>query len=317
MPSVSEQFFSVMFNFFVRLSIYLNTVLSLFGLKLIRNKDPLFYNLCEDKNLNPVSILYSSGNQDILLRVPMQLGRTHRWFDLSNASLDPPLAALKFAQKNQIHERELHIFLLKLFETQRDLVNPLNAFSAVGLSENKESKLSKYPAWSLVLPWESQDIEHKFDAFPVAVKQDRLKSGFKIDSDDPVEIMEQDRLNSIDSHVKQFTKLLDSIGKNGLLQGSKNGYISALILIDGNHWRWIIGGEGNHRAIVASFLGHNEIDVLVEGVIRKEDSKYWPNVCNGLYTVSEAEQVFESIFDAKPSFIYNPWLDYFKNKLIS
>ena len=47
-----------------------------------------------------------------------------------------------------------------------------------------------------------------------------------------------------------------------------------LIFIDGDDWRWIIGGEGNHRAIVASSLGHSELDGLVEGIIRKEDSKH-------------------------------------------
>ena len=304
-----------MFNFFVRLSIYLNRILSFFGLKLIRNKDPLFYNLIKDKDLHPISIFYRGVNQDILLRVPMQLGRTSRWFDLSEDSFDPSLAVLNFARKNKIYDNELYVFLMQVFEVQRDLVSPLNAISAAGLSENKESDLSSYPAWSLVLPWEAKDIKHKFHNFPASVKIDRLKSGFKIDSNDPIEIMEQDRMESIDSHVKQFTKLLDSIGKNGLLQGKKNGYISALILIDGNDWRWIIGGEGNHRAIIASSLGYKELDVLVERVIRKEDSKWWPNVCNGLYTIPEAEQVFDSIFDAKPSFIYNPWVDYFKNKI--
>ena len=58
------------FNFFARLSVYLNRALSFFGLKLIRNKDPLFYNLSKNQDLHPISIFCREVNQDILLRVP-------------------------------------------------------------------------------------------------------------------------------------------------------------------------------------------------------------------------------------------------------
>jgi hypothetical protein len=306
-----------MFNFFISLSIYLNRVLSFLGLKLIRNKKPLFLNLSKDKDLHPAVAFCRGFNQDILLRVPVRFGRTSRWFDLSKDSLDPSLVALNSALKNKIHGDELHIFLMQLFEARRDLVSPLTAIAAAGLSENKESELSNYPAWSLVLPWDVEDIEHKFHSYPASVKKNRLNNGFRIDSKDPIRIMEQDRLNSIDSHVKQFTKLLDSIDKNGLLQGKKYGYISAIILIDGDDWRWIIGGEGNHRTVVAASIGYKELDVVVEKVVRKEDSKWWPNVYNGLYTITQAEKVFDDIFNANPSFVYDQWMHYAIDKIKS
>ena len=302
---------------FILFYVYLNRVLSAFGLKLSRNKKPKLYYPDKFSCHHPRTLLNIEFNQNFLLRVPVNLGRTSRWFDLSENSLDPILASLKIALKRDLIDDELYFFLRQMLKIQSKLISPLNAAAVVGISNdsNSESILYDFPAWSFVLPWQVENIKDKFQTFPISVKNDRRKSGFKIDSNDPLEIMKLNKLGSFDSHAKQYTSLLDSISKNGLLQGEKYGHISAFILIDGDSWRWIVGGEGNHRVDVASAIGYTAFDVLVEGVVRKEDSRWWPNVCNGLYTASQAEKVFDDIFNAKPSFIYSSWKSYFINKI--
>jgi len=309
-----------LFFFFIKiriilLSTYINRALAFVGLKLIRNKVPNLYYPNKYKTHHPRILQYKEFDKQFLLRVPTNLGRTSSWFDLSENSLDPILAILKIALKRNLSNDELYNFLKQNLMIQSDLISPINAAEVVGFDRNNKSILFDFPAWSFVLPWQFENIKEKFHTFPISVKNDRLKSGFKIDSNDPVEIMKLNKLGSLDSHVRQYISLLDSIDKNGLLQGKRYGYISAFILIDGECWRWIIGGEGNHRAAAASAIGYNELDVLVEGIIRKEDSRWWPNVCNGLYTVSQAEQVFDDIFNAKPSFVYSSWKSYFTNKI--
>jgi hypothetical protein len=300
---------------FILLSIHLNRVLSVFGLKLIRNKKPKLYRPGKYACHHPRALNSKEFNQNFLFRVPVNLGRTSRWFDLSENSLDPILSTLNIALKRDLTADELYIFLRQTLKVQNKLISPLNAATLVGLDSGNKSILFDFPAWSSVLPWQAENIKDKFHTFPDSVKNDRLKSGFKIDSNDPIEIMRLNKAASFDSHVKQYINLLDSIGKHGILQGGKYGYISVFILIDNDNWRWIVGGEGNHRVDVASAIGYNELDVIVEGVIRKEDLKWWPNVCNGLYTSSQAEQVFNDIFNAKPSFTYSAWKSYFIDKI--
>jgi len=297
----------------VSASIYLNRILSVFGLKLSRNKTPKLYNPVKHKCHHPCALQYKDFNHLFLLRVPLSMGRTSRWFNLSEDSLDPPLVSLRAALSHNLDVNELYDYLKKELKIYHKLVTPLNAAASVGLDDASESLLSKHPPWASVLPWEDGSIQDKLHTFPIAVKADRLKSGFKINSNDPIKIMELDKLASLDSHIKQFSKLLTSITRRGMLQGGKYGYISAFILIDNGDWRWILGGEGNHRAIAASALGYNELDVLVEGVVRKEDLKWWPNVCNGLYTKHQAEQIFNDIFNAKPPNVNAPWVDYSNN----
>ena len=300
-------------NRLISASIYLNRVLSVFGIKLSRNKIPELSNPIEYGCHHPCALQYKYFNRLSLLRVPLSMGRTSRWFDLSENSLDPPLISLRTALSRNLDVNELCDYLNRELKIYYDLVTPLNAAASVGIDNASDFLLSEYPPWASVLPWDADSVEDKFRTFPVSVKADRLKSGFKINSNDPIKIMEIDKLSSLDSHVVQFSKLLTSITKHGMLQGGKYGYISAFILVDSGDWRWILGGEGNHRAIVASALGYNELDVLVEGIIRKEDVEWWPNVCNGLYTKHQAEKVFNDIFNAKPPDANTPWVDYSNN----
>lgn len=302
-------------NKFILLFIYLNKVLSIFGLNLSRDKKPVLYDPVNFKCHHPRTIQNKEFNRTFLLRVPINLGRTSSWFSLSDHSLDPMLAPLREALKRNFTNNDMYVFLKHMFKVRDELVVALDAASMAGINSDGKSLLSGYPAWSLVLPWEDASVEDKFRTFPVAVKKDRYKSGFKINSNDPIEIMRLNKLASFDSHIRQYVNLLDSIGKRGVLQGGRYGYISAFILMDGDSWRWIIGGEGNHRAVVASALDYSELDVLVDGVVRKEDSRWWPNVCNGLYTTSQAEKVFDDIFNANPSPVYSSWISYFTNEV--
>jgi hypothetical protein len=127
--------------------------------------------------------------------------------------------------------------------------------------------------------------------------------------------MKINHLESHESHAKQYIKLIDSINKKGFLNDANYGHISAFILLEGENWRWIVGSEGNHRVELATAMGYDKFDILVEGIIRKEDSKWWPNVCNGLYSIDQAEAIFDDIFHAKPSYIYSVWCSYFINNL--
>jgi len=293
---------------------YINSFLSLFDIKIIKLKPYIVFRPEESICHNPRTILGVNFNKNSIFRVPLNKGRTSRWFDLGKSSRDPALFFLRKGIELNLNKYEMEKYLINRLNKHNDIVRPNNAGEQVGLKAPLNNYLSSMPYWAKVLPWEDCSIEERLKSFPNSVKQDRKKSGLRIKSDNPEEIMLIDKNFSIDSHVHQYLYLLHSIRSKGLISNRKNGYISAFFLFHNNSWRWILGGEGNHRAIVASALNMDFVDVCVEGIIRYDDLEWWPNVCNGLYTKEEAEFIFESIFYGTPSFIYENWINHLKNQ---
>ena len=128
-------------------------------------------------------------------------------------------------------------------------------------------------------------------------------------SDNPDEIMRDDLENSVPSHARQYTSLVEKIKNHGYKYGNDYGYATAEIFVANNELRWKPGGEGNHRIAVASALNIKNIPVLVTKIIRLEEIEYWPNVVNGLFNKNQATKIFYNIFDAKPSRIFNKWIE--------
>ena len=57
-----------------------------------------------------------------------------------------------------------------------------------------------------------------------------------------------------------------------------------------------MSGGGNHRAYISSLLGDKFFKCVVETVIDKKNISNLYNVKNGLYSLSEANFIFESYF---------------------
>ena len=53
--------------------------------------------------------------------------------------------------------------------------------------------------------------------------------------------------------------------------------------------------EGNHRAYLFYFFGLKKFPVIIEDVIYRESLKFSYNVKSGLYTLKEAENIFDGI----------------------
>ena len=89
---------------------------SIFGLKLSRDKKPVLYDPVNFKCHHPRMLQNKEFNQNFLLRVPVNLGRTSSWFALSDNSLDPMLASLRVALKRNLINNEMYVFLKQMFK---------------------------------------------------------------------------------------------------------------------------------------------------------------------------------------------------------
>ena len=179
-----------------------------------------------------------------------------------------------------------------------------------GIKVLKESKINDYPVWAAVLPWENISMEKKLIDFPLSVKADRAKNGFKINSDDPTTIMREDALNSLKSHINQYCFLIKSIRKNGYNPEFKKSFIEVELLLKDDKFCWKPSGEGNHRSTVVSSLGYENIKTILKNIVRYEEAEYWPNVVNGMFKKEEAEIIFNRYFDSNPPEYNKTWISY-------
>ncbi len=287
---------------------FLNSKLIKFNLKIVGHNtgNPLDFT---DKGLDPISALYLAGQNQMIMNLDLNLGRTNRWFDMSESSLDPAIFAIRTALEKKLSGNELfHDIFHTLKENQASTIFD-NAAKYLDLDTDQSKVLDTYPWWAEVKPWDNRSMENmlKFSAYEV--KKNRASNGMYIKSNDPYEIMTEDLKNSLNSHARQYANITEQIRKNGFKYGSEFGYVSAEILIDKNIIRWKLGGEGNHRAAAASALGLKSIPVLISKIIRLDELEYWPNVKLGTFTKEQATKIFYSIFDARPSKIYNEWIE--------
>lgn len=171
----------------------------------------------------------------------------------------------------------------------------LNAASTVGLKNNY--KLAKYPAWSLVMPWEKISIEKKFKDYKKKFIDNRSKHNKDMKNQD--NLPNDDIFYSYDYAKSQYSQskyLLENIKKEGLRSFDFKDSPKICILINDDEWRWCMSGEGNHRAYISSLLGDKYFECVVETIIDKKNISNFYNVKNGLYDLNEANYIFDSYF---------------------
>ncbi len=285
----------------------LNYFLSKFSLEIVNIKKNGPFDFTH-KNINPLSAQYLYEHKQVIISIELSKGRTNRWFDLLETSLDPPIFAIRNALNKNLEGKKLYSNILTSLEENSSITIFDKAIDILDIDPNNSNDLKNYPWWTQVNPWDMDTFENKLKYYPLSVKRDRLKNGMKIKSIHPNDIMEEDLKYSLPSHAKQYADLTEKIKYNGFKTGSVYGYINAEIFCVDNKYVWKPGGEGNHRLAVAAALGIKKIPVIVTKIVRLEDIEYWPNVERGLFTKDQATKVFYSVFNAKPPRIYDEWI---------
>jgi hypothetical protein len=224
------------------------------------------------------------------LVVPFSLGRTIRGSSFEKNLTQDPYGRLCMDIFNDVDNKILFKNVLKEFIRERDLT----AADIVHLSGN--SKLNKYPAWAVVMPWEKISIEEKFEIYPESFYKNRSTKELSFENSSRLSIIEtMYSSKSLESKVNQMQKLYKSIKCHGLKKNSNLPKIN--ILIKEKEWRWFMGDAGNHRAYICACFGFKFFESRVSSIINKEEVNRWPNVINGTYSVEEAESIFDSYFD--------------------
>ena len=185
----------------------LNKFLSVFNLKIIKLKTDSM-TISYD---NILSTQYYVGLKKNIVNIETDKGRTDRWFDMSNKSLDPAIFAIRNALKKDLKGDALYKNILSTLQTHNSLMSVKNAAKYLDIDFNEEEKFKVYPWWASVYPWDNRTFDDQLKYYPGEVMKNRLSNGMEILSDNPHEIMDNHLENSLFSHAKQYTQLVEEI----------------------------------------------------------------------------------------------------------
>ena len=165
---------------------------------------------------------------------------------------------------------------------------------------DRAEKLSDYPAWSVMMPWQGGDhIDSWMQKVSETVRKEGRRGKGRLTIADGWSWSGPVSPEKLSLEAKRLTRTLWAIKKRGYRRHDGfDGDIRAIVLVDsGEDWVWQ-SYAGQHRAAVLSALGVEQIPVRLSGLVRVNDVLAWPQVTNGLYTADQALHIFNRVFDA-------------------
>ena len=221
---------------------------------------------------------------------PYSLGRSIRGLSFNERlNYDPTGSMIKGVVDGCDYD-----FLMEQLNVHYRLQSKMNCSDMTNLPNNEI--LCEYPAWALAMPWEKISIYDKFNDYPNMLFRSRQKHNLESLVDKSEEIIKIiSSGEGARSQISQTMDLFKSIKKHGLLLSSNPPMV--LILWNGSTWRWLMSGDGNHRAYLGFFMGMKVLRVDILAWIKRDDVKNWYNVKNGIYSEQEALQIFDKFFN--------------------
>jgi len=162
------------------------------------------------------------------------------------------------------------------------------------LGLDKSHTLHNYPAWCIVLPWDSNNVDTIFQQYPNDLSQTRKENFLDFLSDDRKYVLDHVySYEAAESQALQTKMLFESISSKGITESTSLPKV--IILRDRRKWKWMMAGQGNHRAYLFNLLKYRYIYAEVNQFVDVSNVESWFNVKNGLFTEFEAKLIFDKV----------------------
>ncbi|MBL0407450.1 hypothetical protein JKG68_26385 [Microvirga aerilata] len=274
----------------------LNKALGHVGLKLVR-RDARIIDLRKVTN-NLSEGFYRAGGSPFVVEVPLAGCRSLHTaaFPCTRESNNPFVSTLLSYQNEACSGyarsplQEFHIGW-----------QPSNAVEALGLDpESASPDLASSPPFGWVLPWMSETPQ-EFAAFWInIVAADYKAHGFRLDASHGWKVWGPVSDEAGNAEFSRLIRVYDSIRHRGYMRSSKrDGDITGTVLTKDSESRVLIGA-GQHRVAVLAALGCDTAPVRIYSPhIRRSEVEYWPNVRSKLFSVEQALEIFDRIYDGR------------------
>lgn len=221
--------------------------------------------------------------------VPFALGRTIRGVGFQGGILSDPFYEFAAMCANSGFDySQTQSFMMREYERE----SRLTSADIVGFPSN--AILRNFPAWALPMPWDKLSAADRFSQYGHKFVENRTKHGAQFS--DKMEIASYIySCENAKSQINQTRALWKKISVNGVLP--IRPFPGIYILLSGDSWRWIMSDDGNHRAYLSFISGEEFLRASLRGTIKRSEVSLWPNVLNGLFSPSEALDLFDSFFN--------------------
>ncbi len=271
--------------------------------------------LSQDNEADPIAASYLGVARPVLLKIPLKhcltFGLTA--FVPTEKGASPFVHTLKQYQTSKLNCYEGS--LLEAFYTK---YQPKTAGELFDLDGQCNNVLNELPPSGASLPWQPYHPSELVKVRRSQIYKDNIEHGAKLDADhgDPF----YGPVSTLKGKL-EFTRLIrtfESIRERGFLVDQKGtNNIRVVSLYNGNQWRAMVSGSGQHRLAALAVLGFKTAIVQIEytqglarSILRREDCLHWPLVQKGLMTEAEAHKTFDRMFYGRQPACASNWLDY-------
>ena len=230
-------------------------------------------------DLSSINIIHNIKLRELITTAGKKLGSKE----------DPYYRALYLSLPIQNKQKFIKSFIREI----KLIVNkPRNASDAIGI---KNTKLARYPEWSLVLPWDNISIEDNYSSYlkKFISKRNDIKNMYLKTSKKQRDYLIYHDL-SWKSHAEQFFSLYRSISQKGF---QETNLVPVNLFKFNNSYRFSLSDDGNHRVRTVFVLGIKSIPLKISKVIDFDSIDNWTNVKNKLYSKKEAKKIFIDYFN--------------------
>ncbi len=289
----------------------IKSILAKTGYKIQRLKTNIPIDIRSNSN-HPISLMYLSSLQPVLVSAPIKLGRGFPLFSLSAEGSHPYILAIQTMMHMSSNNKNI---IKSVLQDYYNCMQPKNAAELLGLELYESTVFLNEPSWGALMPWQN----HTISAWKKLHKEFVHKENLLMKVDLGIEAgwawvgpVNNKKLNI---EVVRLKKIYDSINQNGYKRNNSiDGDITADVLVGSNgEWCWQ-AIRGQHRAVVLCAIETKEIPIRIERIIRRDDVDLWPGVQSGLFRRDEALKVFDMIMSGDIPQIASNWSDKVQNK---
>ncbi len=251
-------------------------------------------------SLNEIaSQLASFQRVEVIAEVPMNKGRGLPQFSWGADGTHPFVQAATAGLRHDSTDAARNAIRSSLADFY-DSYQPRNLFEVFWPSGESPGKLSGYPAWSVMMPWQGGDDVHSWtQKVRETVQKEGRRGRRRLTVEDGWSWSGPVSSEKLDLEAQRLAKTLRGIERKGYRRHDGfDGDIRAILLIDSaGGWAWQ-SFAGQHRVAALSALDAETATVRFSGLVRKTDVQVWPQVVNGLYTPEQAVEIFVKILSA-------------------
>lgn len=277
-----------------RASYQLNSTLERFGLRLMWTSNVVID--LREVAQEPIEACYRSHGKSFLFDVPLERCRilSASAFSCARDSGNPFIDTLRLHAAGQSDR-----FTGSPLEAYYQSWQPRSAAEVLGLDESAGGPLACAPPLGFTFPWSALGIDESLAHWESIIEADNREHGLKSTAS-----LGWKAWGPVDASVgeMEFRRLLavyDSIAANGYKRNASwGGDVGGLALVNEASDFRVLVSAGHHRVAAVAALDYQTVPIrFVNALIRRSEISYWPGVRSGLFSRTQAEAVFDRIFE--------------------